>query len=62
MKQPALGQEQNPPTHRSNFGVKLQEKCKSATAECEFICSGASDMKRETVQGFLSEKLKAAKR
>ena len=34
---PALGQNQKDPTHTSNFGVKLQEKCKSVGVDCELV-------------------------
>jgi acetyl esterase/lipase len=58
---PALGQEQNDPTHTANFGVKLQEKCKSVGVECELVYPGAPDVKHPTVYGYLIEKLKASK-
>ena len=38
---PALGKEQRDPTHTSNFGVKLQEHCKSKGVECELVYPGA---------------------
>jgi len=59
---PALGQEQKDPTHTSNFGVKLQERCKSAGVECELVYPGAPDVKHPNVQGYLIDKLKSAKR
>ena len=59
---PAMGQEQKDPTHTSNFGVKLQEKCKSVGVECELVYPGAPDVKHPTVQSYLIDKLKAAKR
>ena len=58
---PALGQEQKDPTHTSNFGVKLQEKCKSVGVECELFYPGAPDVKHKTVQEYLIERLKAEK-
>jgi len=58
---PALGQDQKDPTHTSNFGVKLQEKCKSVGVPCEVVYPGAPDVKHETVQVYLIKKLKAAK-
>lgn len=58
---PALGQEQKDPTHTANFGVKLQEKCRSAGVECELIYPGAPDAKHATVVEFLIEKLKGKK-
>lgn len=56
---PALGQDQKDPTHTSNFGVKLQEKCKSVGVECELFYPGAPDAKHTTTQAYLIEKLKA---
>ena len=58
---PALGQDQKDPTHTSNFGVKLQEKCKSVGVECELVYPGAPDVKHATVQSYLVERLKAPK-
>jgi acetyl esterase/lipase len=58
---PALGQDQKDPTHTSNFGVKLQEKCKSVGVECELVYPGAPDVKHKTVQDYLIGKLKGGK-
>ena len=56
---PALGQDQKDPTHTSNFGVKLQEHCKSAGVECELVYPDAPNVKHATAQAYLIEKLKA---
>lgn len=56
---PALGQDQKDPTHTSNFGVKLQEKLKSARVECELVYPDAPDVKHATAQDYLIERLKA---
>jgi acetyl esterase/lipase len=56
---PALGQEQKDPTHTSNFGVKLKEKCDSAGVPCELVYPGAPGVEHETVQDYLVAKLKA---
>jgi acetyl esterase/lipase len=56
---PALGQDQKDPTHTSNFGVKLQEKLKSAGVPCELVYPGAPEVKHATVGEYLIEKLKA---
>ena len=58
---PALGKDQKDPTHTSNFGVKLQEKCKAEGVECELVYPGAPDVKHPTVSSYLIEKLKADK-
>ena len=55
---PALGQDQKDPTHTSNFGVKLQEKCKSAGVECELVYPGAPDVKHKNIGEYLVDKLK----
>jgi acetyl esterase/lipase len=55
---PAMGQEQKDPTHTANFGVKLQEKCKSVGVECELVYPGAPDVKHATAQDYLIKKLK----
>jgi len=56
---PALGQEQKDPTHTANYGVKLQEKCKSLGVECELVYPGAPDVKHKSADAFLIETLKA---
>lgn len=58
---PALGQDQKDPTHTSNFGVKLQEHCKSTGVACELVYPGAPDVKHATVADYLIAMLKAAK-
>ena len=57
---PALGKDQKDPTHTSNFGVKLQEKCKSVGVECELVYPDAPGVKHDTCQAYLIAKLKAA--
>lgn len=56
---PALGRDQQDPTHTSNFGVKLQEKLRETGLECELAYPGAPDVKHKTVQAYLVGKLKA---
>jgi len=58
---PALGQDQKDPTHTSNFGVKLQERCQSLGVKCELVYPGAPDVKHPTVQDYLLKQLKAAR-
>ena len=58
---PALGQDQKDPTHTANFGVKLQEHCKTAGVACELAYPGAPDATHQNVTAYLIEKLKAAK-
>jgi len=58
---PALGRDAKDPTHAANFGVKLQERCKSVGVQCELAYPGAPDVKHATAQDYLIEKLKAAK-
>jgi len=55
---PALGQEQKDPTHTANFGVKLQEKCRSVGVECHLVYPGATDVKYHSIGEFLIAKLK----
>jgi hypothetical protein len=58
---PAMGQEQKDPTHSANFGLGLQEKCKSAGVECHLVYQGAPDVKYTSSSQFLIAKLKGAK-
>ena len=55
---PALGQDQKDPTHTSNFGVKLQEKCKSVGVECELVYPRAPDVTHPNIGAYLLDKLK----
>jgi len=55
---PALGQDQQDPTHTANFGVKLQEHCKEKGVPCELVYPGAPDVKHATTEAFLIETLK----
>jgi acetyl esterase/lipase len=54
---PALGQDQKDPTHTSNFGVKLQERCRSAGVECELVYPGAPDVQHPDAADYLRAKL-----
>lgn len=58
---PALGQEQKDPTHTANYGVKLQERLRSAGVECELVYPGAPDVKHPRVEDYLIDKLTGAK-
>ena len=55
---PNLGKNEKDPTHSANFGVKLQEKCRSAGVECELQYPGATDVQHKSVADFLIAKLK----
>ena len=55
---PAMGKPQKDPTHTSNFGVKLQEHCKTNGIECQLVYPGASNVKYETITAFLIATLK----
>ncbi len=55
---PAIGQNQADPTHTSNYGVKLQEKCKAIGVDCELVYPGAVDVMHKTIAEYLIQKLK----
>jgi acetyl esterase/lipase len=55
---PALGQEQKDPTHTSNFGVKLQEHCKSVGVACDLVYPGAADVRHANSTAYLMAQLK----
>lgn len=57
---PGLGQEQKDPTHTANYGVKLQEKCRSVGIGCELAYPGAPDVKHPTIDAYLIEALTAS--
>lgn len=58
---PALGKDQKDPTHTSNFGVKLQEHCRSKGVDCELVYPNAPDVRHETTTDYLIKTLKATK-
>ncbi len=55
---PALGQDQQDPTHTANFGVKLQEHCEQAGVDCELVYPGAEHVQHPTTTDYLIWKLK----
>ncbi len=55
---PAIGQPQKDPTHTSNFGVKLQERCRETGVSCELVYPGAPDVSHPTTLDYLVWKLK----
>ena len=55
---PALGKEEKDPTHTSNFGVKLQERCREAGVTCELYYPGAPDVSHVAILDYLLAKLK----
>jgi acetyl esterase/lipase len=56
---PALGQDQNDPTHTANYGVKLQEKLREVGVANELVYPGAPDVKHAQIADYLIETLKA---
>ncbi|MFC1763736.1 alpha/beta hydrolase fold domain-containing protein [Planctomycetota bacterium] len=57
---PALGQHQKDPTHTSNFGVKLQERCTAVGIGCEVEYPGAVGVKHKTPTDYLIATLKGS--
>lgn len=55
---PALGQEQKDPTHTANFGVKLQEHCRTLGTKCELVYPGAPEIVHDSPTAFLLAHLK----
>lgn len=58
---PAMGKETKDPTHSANYGLPLQEKCKSVGVECELIYPATPDAKPEVVHTYLISKLTGKK-
>ena len=56
---PGMGQEQKDPTHTSNFGVKLQEHCRSVRVNCELNYPDAPDVQHKSSNEYLIEMLTA---
>lgn len=59
---PALGQEQKDPTHTANYGVKLQEKCKSLDVGCELVYPDAPGVTHKSIEEYLIASLKGPPR
>ncbi len=57
---PEMGAEKKDPTHTANYGVKLQEKCKSLGVPCEFRYPDAPDAPHASAADYLIDKLKAS--
>jgi len=57
---PALGEPQKDPTHTSNFGVKLQDKCRSEGVHCELFYPGTTEAAPKTAHEYLIKRLKSA--
>ena len=55
---PAIGKAQKDPTHTSNFGVKLQEHCKTKGVACELVYPGQAKVKHANPTAFLISQLK----
>lgn len=55
---PALGQPQKDPTHTANYGVKLQEHCRTIGTECELVYPGAPEVHHKSITEFLIATLK----
>ena len=55
---PAIGKEQKDPTHTSNFGVKLQDHCKSQGVDCELVYPCLPNVQYENPTDFLISQLK----
>ncbi len=55
---PAIGKAQKDPTHTSNFGVKLKERCKTQGVACELVYPGLSGVKHANTTAFLISELK----
>jgi acetyl esterase/lipase len=59
---PNLGHDEKDPTHTANFGVKLQEHCREIGTGCEVAYPGAPDVQHPTIDKYLIEVLKSARR
>ena len=55
---PAIGKNQKDPTHTSNFGVKLQERCEEFGVECDVVYPGANGIVHATPTEYLIATLK----
>ena len=56
---PAIGQDQDDPTHTANFGVKLQEHCQTIGVQCDVVYPGSDSPEHTTPTDYLIAKLSA---
>lgn len=59
---PALGQEQKDPTHTSNFGLMLQERCAALGLACELVYPNAPGVKHATPTDYLIHSLSGSRK
>jgi len=57
--QPSLGKAQKDPTHTSNFGLKLKERCVAKGVDCELVYPKAPDVTHANPTAYLITKLLA---
>lgn len=55
---PALGQEQEDPTHSANFGLKLQAKLRKVGVACELMYPGATGVNHPTIPEYVIARMK----
>ena len=55
---PAIGKPQKDPTHTSNFGLKLQERCEEIGLSFELVYTGAKRVKHKDATAYLIATLK----
>jgi acetyl esterase/lipase len=55
---PSIGKKQKDPTHTTNFGVKLQERCKQFGVKCVIVYPGVTGIKHKNPTDYLIETLK----
>lgn len=55
---PALGEAQKDPTHTSNFGIKLQEHCRTKGIGCDLVYPKAPGVVHASPTTYLIDKLK----
>lgn len=58
---PAVGQDEEDPTHTANFGVKLQEKLSRVGVPCELVYPGAPGVKHPTIPDYVIARFKSGK-
>ena len=57
---PAIGKPQKDPTHTSNFGLKLQERCEEIGLSCELVYTGAKRVKHKDATAYLIASLNSS--
>lgn len=59
---PALGEEQEDPTHSANYGITLQARCAELKVPCKLVHPEVPDVQQQMAEAFLIDMLREAEK